>query len=348
MQASPETITRSKLESALAALPALAQALGEDAAERELRRELPVDRFALFRASGLGVLRFPIEWGGLGGSLEDLFHVVSTLAAHESNVAHALRIHYDQTEQLLLSPRSSFNDTQIERIKQGAMFGGASTELGTSRPGEIVTKLVRDGEHFRVTGKKYYSTGTAFADYARINVQDENGENVSFIVPSYWRWHGVSELQSLSASDGAGEHHRSARCPRALVAPRSGASRARFAFARRPCFERRRMAASIVRRSAAARAIARALALKPKVLLFDEPTSALDPELVNEVLDVIKALARSGTAMVIVTHEIGFAREVADTIVSMDGGRVIEQGPPSNVLAVPQHARTREFLSRVL
>ncbi|MBB5425764.1 polar amino acid transport system permease protein [Paraburkholderia atlantica] len=95
-------------------------------------------------------------------------------------------------------------------------------------------------------------------------------------------------------------------------------------------------------------AIARALALKPKVLLFDEPTSALDPELVNEVLDVIKALARSGTTMVIVTHEIGFAREVADTIVFMDRGRVIESGPPAQVLNEPRHARTREFLSRVL
>ncbi|KVU56289.1 amino acid ABC transporter ATP-binding protein [Burkholderia cepacia] len=95
-------------------------------------------------------------------------------------------------------------------------------------------------------------------------------------------------------------------------------------------------------------AIARALALKPKVLLFDEPTSALDPELVNEVLDVIRQLARSGTTLIIVTHEIGFAREVADTIVFMDGGRVVESGPPSVVLAAPAHPRTREFLSKVL
>ncbi len=172
MQVSQNTTARARLEAALAGLPALAQAIGEDAAQRELRRELPFDRFALFRESGLGVLRFPAEWGGLGGSLEDLFHVIATLAAHESNVAHALRIHFDQTEQLLLSPRSAFNDTQIERVRSGAIFGGASTELGTSRPGEIVTRLVRDGEHFRVTGKKYYSTGTAFSDYARINVQD--------------------------------------------------------------------------------------------------------------------------------------------------------------------------------
>nr|WKF55904.1 Glutamine transport ATP-binding protein GlnQ [Paraburkholderia busanensis] len=95
-------------------------------------------------------------------------------------------------------------------------------------------------------------------------------------------------------------------------------------------------------------AIARALALKPKVLLFDEPTSALDPELVNEVLDVIRQLAQSGTTLIIVTHEIGFAREVADTIVFMDGGRVVESGPPANVLGKPTHPRTREFLSKVL
>ncbi|MGX1791073.1 amino acid ABC transporter permease/ATP-binding protein [Bosea sp. NPDC055332] len=95
-------------------------------------------------------------------------------------------------------------------------------------------------------------------------------------------------------------------------------------------------------------AIARALALKPKVLLFDEPTSALDPELVNEVLDVIKELARSGTTLVIVTHEIGFAREVADEVVFMEAGRILEVGPPARVLAEPDHPRTREFLAKVL
>jgi polar amino acid transport system permease protein len=95
-------------------------------------------------------------------------------------------------------------------------------------------------------------------------------------------------------------------------------------------------------------AIARALALKPKVLLFDEPTSALDPELVNEVLDVIRQLARSGTTLIIVTHEIGFAREVADTIVFMDRGRVVESGPPASVFGNTAHPRTRDFLSKVL
>jgi polar amino acid transport system ATP-binding protein len=95
-------------------------------------------------------------------------------------------------------------------------------------------------------------------------------------------------------------------------------------------------------------AIARALALRPGVILFDEPTSALDPELVGEVLAVIKDLARSGTTLIIVTHEIGFAREVADRIVFVDGGRVVEEGPPADMLDRPQHQRTREFLSKVL
>ncbi|KRE16996.1 ectoine/hydroxyectoine ABC transporter ATP-binding protein EhuA [Bosea sp. Root381] len=95
-------------------------------------------------------------------------------------------------------------------------------------------------------------------------------------------------------------------------------------------------------------AIARALALKPKALLFDEPTSALDPELVGEVLAVIKELAHSGATLVIVTHEIGFAREVADTVVFMDAGRIVEAGPPEKVLGAPEHPRTAEFLAKVL
>lgn len=95
-------------------------------------------------------------------------------------------------------------------------------------------------------------------------------------------------------------------------------------------------------------AVARALALEPGLLLFDEPTSALDPELVGEVLDVIKGLARQGTTMIVVTHEIGFAREVADTVVFMDDGRVVERGTPDDVLNAPRHARTKAFLSKVL
>ena len=95
-------------------------------------------------------------------------------------------------------------------------------------------------------------------------------------------------------------------------------------------------------------AIARALAMQPKLMLFDEPTSALDPELVGEVLDAMRRLATDGMTMVVVTHEIGFAREVGDTVVFMDGGVVVEAGNPREVFANPKHERTRAFLSKVL
>jgi polar amino acid transport system ATP-binding protein len=95
-------------------------------------------------------------------------------------------------------------------------------------------------------------------------------------------------------------------------------------------------------------AIARALAMEPRLMLFDEPTSALDPELVGEVLNVMKDLAVSGMTMIVVTHEMGFAREVADTMVFLDGGRIVESGAPADVLANPRHDRTRSFLAAVL
>jgi polar amino acid transport system ATP-binding protein len=95
-------------------------------------------------------------------------------------------------------------------------------------------------------------------------------------------------------------------------------------------------------------AIARALAMGPEVMLFDEPTSALDPELVGDVLGVMRRLALDGMTMLVVTHEMSFAREVADRVVFMDGGVIVEEGPPSKVIGDPTHARTRRFLSRVL
>lgn len=95
-------------------------------------------------------------------------------------------------------------------------------------------------------------------------------------------------------------------------------------------------------------AIARALAMEPKLMLFDEPTSALDPELVGEVLDAMRRLADDGMTMIVVTHEMGFAREVGDSIVFMDGGVIVEHGNPRDVLAAPRHERTRAFLSKVL
>ncbi len=199
--------TRHALRAALESLPELAQKIGTDAAEREARRLLPYEGFALFRQSGLGLLRIPVEQGGLGGSLVDLFEVIATIAAHESNVAHALRIHFDQTESLRLSPRSAFNDLQVQRIVGGALFGGASTEVGTARPGEITTALRRDGDHYRLSGRKYYSTGTAFADYARINVKDADGGDASIIIPTNRPgfsvvddWDGMGQRMTASGS----------------------------------------------------------------------------------------------------------------------------------------------------
>jgi polar amino acid transport system ATP-binding protein len=95
-------------------------------------------------------------------------------------------------------------------------------------------------------------------------------------------------------------------------------------------------------------AIARALAMEPKIMLFDEPTSALDPELVGEVLAVMKDLAKEGMTMVVVTHEMGFAKEVADRVLFMDDGKIVEEGPPSQIFSKPQHPRTREFLAKIL
>jgi polar amino acid transport system ATP-binding protein len=95
-------------------------------------------------------------------------------------------------------------------------------------------------------------------------------------------------------------------------------------------------------------AIARALAMQPQLMLFDEPTSALDPELVGEVLNAMLELARSGMTMIVVTHEMGFAREVADTVVFMDAGRIVEMGTPAQIMENPQHERTQSFLANVL
>jgi polar amino acid transport system ATP-binding protein len=95
-------------------------------------------------------------------------------------------------------------------------------------------------------------------------------------------------------------------------------------------------------------AIARALAMQPKVMLFDEPTSALDPEMVGEVLDVMRSLAKEGMTMAIVTHEMGFAREVADRVLFIDGGGILEQGTPAEIFEHPQQERTQSFLSKVL
>jgi alkylation response protein AidB-like acyl-CoA dehydrogenase len=196
-----------RLSDALAALPALAEEIGVDAAQREIRRELPFSAFDAFRRSGLGALRIPVERGGLGGTLEDAIHVVTTLAAAESNVAHALRVHFDVVESMRLAPHTPFHDRQVSRIVEGALFGGASGEQGTARAGEIESVLRRDGDHFRVTGKKYYTTGTAYADFVRTNLVDEQGHGVTAVIPVRSKglevlddWDGMGQRMTASGS----------------------------------------------------------------------------------------------------------------------------------------------------
>ncbi|VTR77892.1 amino acid ABC transporter ATP-binding protein [Cellulomonas hominis] len=131
--------------------------------------------------------------------------------------------------------------------------------------------------------------------------------------------------------------------PRSEVEPEARALLARVGLADKADARPRQLSGGQQQRVA----IARALAMRPALLLFDEPTSALDPELVGEVLEVIRGLAHGGTTLVVVTHEVGFARDVADTVVFMDGGVVVEHGPAAQVLGAPAHPRTRAFLDKV-
>jgi len=192
----------------LARLPALASEIAKDAARRDRERELPFEAFALFRQSGLGTLRIPTSLGGPGGSIPDYVELIATLAAADSNVAHALRSHFNFTESLILAPNIAKARAYLSKVLEGKLFGGAAAELGTARPGDIEnTKLVREGDHYRLNGKKYYATGTAFADYASFGALDENGKLVSALVPTDREgvhilddWDGMG--QRLTASGG--------------------------------------------------------------------------------------------------------------------------------------------------
>jgi cell division ATP-binding protein FtsE len=160
--------------------------------------------------------------------------------------------------------------------------------------------------------------GIVFQDFKLIRTMTVF-ENVAFVLKILGMSHAEQKQRAFRALKMVGLQHKLASYPLQL----SGGEQQRVA-------------------------IARALAMDPKLMLFDEPTSALDPELVGEVLDVMRALADEGMTMIVVTHEIGFAREVGDTMVFMDGGVVVEEGDPVEVLTNPQHERTRSFLAKVL
>lgn len=191
----------------LARVPDLTAEIAKGAARRDLERELPHEAFELFRQAGLGALRIPTSLGGPGGSVLDYIEMVMTIGTADSNVAHALRSHFNFTEALLLNPGSAIDRTQLARVLAGKLFGGAHTEQGTKRPGEVTTRLTKSGDSFRLNGRKWYATGTAFADFASFSAKDDEDQLVSVLLPVDRKgitilddWDGMG--QRLTASGG--------------------------------------------------------------------------------------------------------------------------------------------------
>ncbi|WP_413725921.1 acyl-CoA dehydrogenase family protein [Sodalis sp. RH16] len=167
-----------ELDKILEPLPAIMAEIAKDAARRERERILPHSAFALLRATRLGSLRIPAALGGAGASIRQTLAVVSQLAAADSNVAHAMRSHFNAVETLLLSPAGRL-DRYIASILTGELLGGAHTERGSTRPGEVRTRLTRRDGGYRLNGQKYYATGAAFADRIFISAVDEEGRPAS-------------------------------------------------------------------------------------------------------------------------------------------------------------------------
>jgi len=171
------------LSALLAKLQALTAEIAKEAARRDLERELPFEAFRLFKESGLGALRIPVALGGPGGSISDLTEMIMAIGAADTNVAHALRSHFNFTETLILTPNTAIDRTQLGRVLSGKLFGGAHTEQGTARPGEVTTRLTKSGDHYRLNGRKWYATGTAFCDFASFSAKNDGGDLVSVLLP---------------------------------------------------------------------------------------------------------------------------------------------------------------------
>jgi alkylation response protein AidB-like acyl-CoA dehydrogenase len=194
-------------EEILAGLPAVAAEIAEHAVKRELERELPFEVFRTLRQTGLTYLRVPKRLGGPGGTLADQVEVTCTLAAADSNVAHALRSHFGFIESIALEPDSPTSRKWVQEVLKGKLFGGAHMEIGTRRPNMLRTTLRKNGENYVLSGKKYYATGTAFSDYTSFSALNEAGELTGALVPADRRgvhilddWDGMG--QRLTASGG--------------------------------------------------------------------------------------------------------------------------------------------------
>ncbi|CDP51462.1 Acyl-CoA dehydrogenase; probable dibenzothiophene desulfurization enzyme [Devosia sp. DBB001] len=195
------------LSELLASAQPLADEIAVGAAKRDIERELPFEAFARFKASGLGALRVPVALGGPGGSITDLIEVIATIGGADSNVAHALRSHFNFTEGLVLDPDGPRAREHLQHVLDGKLFGGAHTEQGGPKPGEINTRLSRDGDRYRLNGRKWYATGTAFADYASFSAKTAEGEFFAALIPTdrpgitiLDDWDGMG--QKLTASGG--------------------------------------------------------------------------------------------------------------------------------------------------
>ncbi|MDL2406874.1 acyl-CoA dehydrogenase family protein [Rhizobium calliandrae] len=191
----------------LAKVPDLVVEIGRDAAKRDLERELPFEAFRLFKEAGLGALRIPVALGGPGGSVVDYIEMIMAIGAADSNVAHALRSHFNFTEGLLLNSNTAIDRTQLSRVLSGKLFGGAHTEQSTKRPGEVTTRLTKVGDSYRLNGRKWYATGTAFADFASFSAKNDEDQLVSVLFPVDRKgvtilddWDGMG--QRLTASGG--------------------------------------------------------------------------------------------------------------------------------------------------
>ncbi len=188
-------------------VPAYAEEIGREAAQRDLDRTLPHEAFRRFKELGLGTLRIPLELGGPGGTISDYIEMIATIGSGDSNVAHALRSHFNISESLSLNPDAPGARVAIANILAGKLYAGAHAEQGTKKPGEILTTLSRDGDLWRLNGRKWYATGTAFADFASFSAHADDGRLVSVLLPVGRKgitilddWDGMG--QKLTASGG--------------------------------------------------------------------------------------------------------------------------------------------------
>ncbi|WAP60734.1 amino acid ABC transporter ATP-binding protein [Streptomyces sp. S465] len=245
------------------------------------------------------------------------------------------------------SVHKSFGPLEVLRgIDLEVRSGEVAVVLGPSGSGK--STLLRAINHLEKVDSGWISVGGSLVGYRRqgdrlyeLREREilKQRTRIGFVFQNFNLFPHLTVLENIVEAPVS-----ALRRPRKQVVEAAGTLLARVGLADKASAYPRQLSGGQQQRVA----IARALALEPELLLFDEPTSALDPELVGEVLDVIKDLAHRGTTMIVVTHEIGFAREVADTVVFMDGGRIVEQGTPAEVLDSPRHERTKAFLSKVL